>query len=68
MRLRQKQCTIYLNRKPRFKTYGKVIIIDLIKFSLLLGLVIPCGIEWLLVGIIKKKGLNKEFWRIPLKN
>ena len=59
---------IYLNREPKFKTYGKVLKVDLIKLVMLLGLIVPCGIEWLAVGVIKKKDLNKEFWRIPIKN
>jgi hypothetical protein len=56
--------TITLTRKETtlFQRYGKAFILDLYKLCLLIGLIIPCGLEWLLMGIIKRKNWNKTLF------
>ena len=59
---------IKITRYDTFEPYGKMFIVDLSKLCLLIGLIIPCGIEFLIIAIIKRKGWNKEFFRFPIKN
>lgn len=57
----------YTPQEDFIKTYGKIFSVDLIKCCLLLGLIIPCGIEYLIIAVLKKKGINKEFFRLTIK-
>jgi hypothetical protein len=56
--------TITLTRqdKPLFERYGKAFIVDICKFCLLIGLIIPCGLEWLIIGIVKRKDWNRTIF------
>ena len=57
-----------LEEKRFYTTYGKVINIDYIKLFMLLGLVIPCGIEYIFIGLLKKYNKNKILFKLTIKN
>jgi hypothetical protein len=57
-----------LEEKRFYCTYGKVLNIDYIKLFMLLGLVIPCGIEYIAIGLLKKYDKNKILFKLTIKN
>ena len=56
--------TIELNKQYKTHRYGKSFILDLYKVCLLIGLIIPCGLEWVLIGLIKRNNWNKTLFTI----
>ena len=57
-----------LEEKRFYCTYGKVLNIDYIKLFMLLGLFIPCGIEYIFIGLLKKYNKNKIIFKLTIKN